>query len=183
MPHPCKQKKDYHLVVLFFTGRQRRFDDKFHKFSTFCKKKRAHDCELFCFLISASLSCCFRLLLFLYGRLFVEFLLTKIAQDTVAGAFSLKTTKRAFNVFVFANSYRRHTFSPSFADAFNLYHVIIAISKAYVKLFSSLSLTFLRIFPFYSRKKTSLLSFRVETGFPTIAFFQNLRQGVYTKDK
>ena len=82
--------------------------------------KRAYFRRLFLSLVSASLTSGFRLLLFSYGRFFVKFLLSKIADNTVAGAFSLKTTKRAFHVLVLSNSYRRHTFSPSFADAFIL---------------------------------------------------------------
>ena len=71
----------------------------------------------FVFLVSASLSGSFGLLLSSYGRLFIEFLLSQIADNTVAGAFSLETAQCAFNVFVFTNSNRRHSFSPSFADA------------------------------------------------------------------
>ena len=74
--------------------------------------KRAHDTvSSFVFLVSASLTSGFRLLLFSYGRFFIEFLLSKIADDTVAGAFSLETTQCAFNVFVFSDSNRRHSFS------------------------------------------------------------------------
>ncbi len=87
------------------------------------------------FLVSASLTSRFRLLLSSYGRLFIKFLLSKIADDTVAGAFSLETTQRAFYVFVFTNSYCGHSFSPSFANAFIDYSAIIAISLFSVKSF------------------------------------------------
>ena len=66
--------------------------------------------EFFYRLVSASFSSRFRLLLFLYGRLFVKFFLTKVTDNAVARAFSLKTTKCAFHAFVFTNFYRRHTF-------------------------------------------------------------------------
>lgn len=71
--------------------------------------------DSFVLLVSASLSSRFRFLLFSYGRLFVEFLLTKVADDTIAGALSLETAQCAFNVFVFPYFYRRHSFQPPFA--------------------------------------------------------------------
>ncbi len=76
--------------------------------------KRAHAIvSSFVFLVSASLSSRFGFLLSSYGRLFIEFLLSQIADDTVAGAFSLETTQCAFNVFILANSNRRHaSFNP-----------------------------------------------------------------------
>ena len=81
----------------------------------------------FVLLVSASLTSGFRLLLFLYGRFFIKFLLSKIAEDTVSGAFSLEAAKRAFNVFVFSNSYRRHSLFTILCLCLNVYHVIIAI--------------------------------------------------------
>ena len=94
-------------------------------------------------LVSASLTSGFRLLLSSYGRFFIEFLLSQIADNTVARAFSLKTAQCAFHVLVFSDFNRRHLFSPSFADAFVVYPVIIAINANDVKLF-------LRVFrPFY----------------------------------
>ncbi len=62
------------------------------------------------FLVSASLSGSFGLLLLSYGRFFIKFLLSQVTDDTVAGAFSLKTTQRAFYVFVFTYSYCGHSF-------------------------------------------------------------------------
>ena len=106
--------------------------------------KRAHNpVSSFVLLVSASLTSGFRLLLSSYGRFFIEFLLSKIAEDTVSGALSLEAAKRAFNVFVFSNSYRGHSFSPSFAAAFIDYSVIIAISPFSVKSFFSVFATFL----------------------------------------
>ena len=66
--------------------------------------------DSFVLLVSASFSSCFGFLLLSYGRLFIKFLLSKIADNTVAGALSLETTQCAFNVFVFTNSNRRHTY-------------------------------------------------------------------------
>jgi len=100
-------------------------------------------------LVSASLSCRFGLLLSSYGRFFIKFLLSKITDNTVAGAFSLKTAQCAFNVLVFTNSYRRHSFSPSFAIAFNDYFDIITIPRRAVKSFFGFFATFLRNFPIY----------------------------------
>ncbi len=81
--------------------------------------KRAHAIvDSFVLLVSASLSGSFGLLLLSYGRLFIKFLLSQVTDDTIAGAFSLKTTQRAFYVFVFTNSDRGHLFSPAFAYAF-----------------------------------------------------------------
>ena len=98
--------------------------------------KRAHVCGLFCVLVSASLTCRFGLLLSSYGRLFIEFLLSQIADDTVAGAFSLKTAQCAFNVFVFSNFNRRHVFSTLLCRCVYFdYYAIIATSKVYVKSF------------------------------------------------
>ena len=65
--------------------------------------------DSFVVLVSASLSSCFGFLLLSYGRLFIEFLLSQVTDDTVAGALSFETTQCAFNVFVFTNSNRRHT--------------------------------------------------------------------------
>ena len=73
--------------------------------------KRAHAIvSSFVFLVSASLSSRFGFLLSSYGRLFIEFLLSQVTDDSVAGAFSLETTQRAFYVFVFTYSYRGHSF-------------------------------------------------------------------------
>ena len=89
----------------------------------------------FVLLVSASFASRFRLLLSLYGRFFIKFLLTKIADDPVAGAFSLETTQCAFNAFVFSDFNRRHAFSPSFANAVIDYPVIITIPIFSVKSF------------------------------------------------
>ena len=116
----------------------------------------------FVFLVSASLTSCFGFLLSSYGRFFIKFLLSKIADDTVAGAFSLETTQRAFYVFVFTNSYCGHSFSPSFAYAFIDYYAIIAIPPFYVKSFFGVFATFLRNFPFYTAKGCRRVKFLVE---------------------
>ena len=71
--------------------------------------KRAHVSWTLLRLVSASLSSRFRLLLSSYGRFFIEFLLSQIADDAVARTFSFEATKCAFNVFVFSNFNRRHT--------------------------------------------------------------------------
>ena len=110
--------------------------------------KRAHDTvSSFVFLVSASLTSGFRLLLSSYGRLFIKFLLTKIADDTIAGAFSLETAQCAFNVFVFTNSNRRHSFFTILCLCVNSYSVIITIQKAYVKDFYGVFKAFLQFFP------------------------------------
>ncbi len=107
-------------------------------------------------LVSASLSCSFRLLLSSYGRFFVKFLLSQIADDAVSRAFSLKTTKCAFHAFVFSDFNRRHSFSPSFADAFIEYFVIIAIPTFYVKSFFAVFTTFLRFFPYFLIRRKNI---------------------------
>ena len=104
----------------------------------------------FAFLVSASLSSCFRFLLFLYGRLFVKFLLTKVADDTVAGAFSLETTKCAFNAFVFANFYRRHYLFTILCRCLNYLLRNYSNLKKSCQVFFYHFLGFLRIFCFYS---------------------------------
>ena len=134
-------------------------------------------------LVSASFSCRFRLLLSLNGRLFVEFLLTKVPDDTVARAFSLKTTKCAFNAFVFANSNRRHSFQPSFANCVSfLYPVIITSSTKVVKSFFAVFSHFFRFMGIckqvYRKDCVSLTNF-----VDFIAQARNLPQGAYTKGK
>lgn len=53
-------------------------------------------------LISYSFSCGFSLFTPFYGRGFIELLLAKVADYTVARTLSLETSYRAFNGFVFA---------------------------------------------------------------------------------
>ena len=67
-------------------------------------------------LVSASLSRGFRLLSLFHRRLFVKLFLAKVADDTVAGAFSLETAQRAFEILVIPYTNRRHV-QPSFAEA------------------------------------------------------------------
>ena len=98
-------------------------------------------------LISASFSCRFRLLLSSYGRLFVKFLFTKITDNTVAGAFSLKTTKRAFYVLVFSYFNRGHSFFT------NLCRCIYRLPRNYNNLTTRCQAFFkgfTRFFPFIS---------------------------------
>ena len=112
--------------------------------------KRAHDfVSSFVRLVSASLSGSFGLLLSSYGRLFIKFLLFHIADDTVAGAFSLKAAQCAFYVFVFTNSYRGHTFHLPLPLHYSFYPVIIATKKQSVKSFFAPFSTFFRFFPFF----------------------------------
>jgi len=139
--------------------------------------KRAHNpVSSFVLLVSASLTSGFRLLLSSYGRFFIEFLLSKIADDTVAGAFSLKAAQCAFNVFVFTNFNRRHIFQPSFADAFIFYSVIIAKQEFSVKSFFPLFSTFFENFKSSDKSICRLL-------LPFYKFSLNSLQGAYTKDK
>ena len=99
--------------------------------------------DSFVLLVSASLSSCFGFLLLSYGRLFIEFLLSQVTDDTVAGALSLETTQCAFNVFVFTNSNRRHTcFHHPLPMRFLNYLNIIARKKGIVKPFFALFLYF-----------------------------------------
>lgn len=94
-------------------------------------------CECFFRLISASLTSRFGFLLSFYGRFFIEFLLSQITDNTVAGAFSLKTTQRAFYVFVFTYSYRGHPFHHPLPTAFTNYSTIIPIPYPFVKFFQA----------------------------------------------
>lgn len=61
---------------------------------------------------NASLSCRFRLLLSSYGRFFVMLFFTKIADDTVARAFTFESAKRVVERFVFSDSDSRHIHNP-----------------------------------------------------------------------
>ena len=112
--------------------------------------------DSFVLLVSASFSCCFGFLLLSYGRLFIEFLLSQVTDDTVAGALSLETTQCAFNVFVFTNSNRRHTcFHHPLPMRFLNYLNIIARKKGIVK-------PFFALFLYFSVEKWELLrSFKI----------------------
>ena len=103
-------------------------------------------------LVSASLASRLGFLFSSYGRLFIEFLLSQITDDTVARAFSFEATKCAFNVLVFSDFNRRHSFSPTFADAFILYLVIITIKKVDVKSFFAVFVPFYGNFQFMKKK-------------------------------
>ena len=86
--------------------------NKFRHFSQTARKKTVtHGYDLL-LSVSASLSRGFRLLSLLDGRLLVKLLLAKVADDAVARALSLKTTKRALEIFVFSDSDRGHILYP-----------------------------------------------------------------------
>ena len=87
-------------------------------------------------LVSASLSGSFSLLSLLHGRLLVKFFFTKVADDAVAGAFSLKTTQCVLNVLVISDSNGRHILlNPPSPSALTDYRIIIAKPHVFVNFF------------------------------------------------
>ena len=80
-------------------------------------------------LVLIAFSCGFSLLAALYGRGFVKFLSSEVADYAVARALSLESFDCAFNGFVFAYSYSGHTcILPSFAYAV----ICLTFFKAFV---------------------------------------------------
>ncbi len=128
----------------------------------------------FVLLVSASLTSGFRLLLLSYGRFFIEFLLSKIAEDTISRAFSLKTTKRAFHVFVFSDSNRRHSQFTILCQRISFYSVIITGNEGYVKLFFTL------FKPFYKNLPRERRSFGEVRLLLSKRFFYSPAKQIYT---
>ena len=122
----------------------------------------------FVFLVSASLTCSFGFLLSSYGRFFIKFLLSKIAEDTVAGALSLETAQCAFYVFVFSYFNRGHSF-----------HLPLPMPYLLLRYYSNLQILcqaffhgFSNLFPNYEEKLCRIM-----------ILFGNPLQGVCTKGR
>lgn len=109
------------------------------------------------FSLVLSLSCRFGLFLSSYGRLFIKFLLAKIADDAVSGTSSLESAKRAFYVFVLADFNGRHFLFTCLCPKLNL------IYPTSIPLYAQTVKSFLggvqKFFSFYSVRRAMTGSF------------------------